>query len=448
MVALSGPAWRPDGSLITFLQHGDASTSLQMAILSEPVLVREMAGAESSVTGPVRWIDRMHLVFAAAGGIRARRFEDRRSRPLPFRAIVDAPPPRMPAEVIRKTLVVTDVPGERLVIRGTRLFDGVWSGYRQNMDVIIANGRIEAIESQADRDGVTLIDLGDITILPGLIDSWSALPDSLAGGAAVLAYGVTTIVAEPDAGIDASLWESEAQPGPRLLPAVSADSASPDARYFMAHLVSSTEALETQRELVEGWRAAGVPIAADSINAARATGADLVLGAASQSAAGLQAGPANDLTFISGLADGGNPAVLALGNARQAIDLGQKVEPGRRFSSPPRLAAGSMSIVAGSRQNRMPPGLALHAEFRALAASGLNGEQILHAAGSNAARVLGLDNQIGTLTPGALADLVLVSGDPLATPAEMQRIVAVVRNGRFFSLVNLLERARPPANVE
>ena len=96
----------------------------------------------------------------------------------------------------------------------------------------------------------------------------------------------------------------------------------------------------------------------------------------------------------------------------------------------------------------MPPGLALHAELRALAASGLSGEQVLHAAGRNAAIILGLENQIGTIMPGALADLVLVSGDPLNKVNDTLNIVAVIRNGRFFSLVNLLERAAVTAHVE
>ena len=68
--------------------------------------------------------------------------------------------------------------------------------------------------------------------------------------------------------------------------------------------------------------------------------------------------------------------------------------------------------------------------------------------GKNAATMLGLDNQIGTITPGAMADLILVGGDPLNNFDDLLRIVAVVRNGRFFSLVSLLERVTPVTSVE
>jgi imidazolonepropionase-like amidohydrolase len=78
----------------------------------------------------------------------------------------------------------------------------------------------------------------------------------------------------------------------------------------------------------------------------------------------------------------------------------------------------------------------------------LPGDRVLQATGSSAAVILGLDNQIGRITPGAVADLVLVNGDPLSKASDALSIVAVVRNGRFFSLVSLLERAAASTGVE
>jgi len=112
------------------------------------------------------------------------------------------------------------------------------------------------------------------------------------------------------------------------------------------------------------------------------------------------------------------------------------------------LPGNAGSIAVGSKANRLAPGLALHAELRALQAAGLSGEQALHAAGKNGALLLGAENQVGAIVPGALADLVLVSGDPLEDVSDALNIVAVVRNGRFFSAVSLLERAADAVNVE
>ena len=153
--------------------------------------------------------------------------------------------------------------------------------------------------------------------------------------------------------------------------------------------------------------------------------------------------------LISGLADIGTPGITPLLGSRQALELERHSSvAGRRFSNVPKLAASSASIVLGSKPNSLPPGLALHAELRALSAAGLRGDQVFLTAGSNAAVVLGLENQIGRILPGAVADLVLVNGDPLANVADALSIIAVVRNGRFFSLVSLLERAKAAAAVE
>ncbi len=50
--------------------------------------------------------------------------------------------------------------------------------------------------------------------------------------------------------------------------------------------------------------------------------------------------------------------------------------------------------------------------------------------------------------PGSRADLVLVNGDPLRNIADALNVVAVVRNGRFYSAVSLLERLAAGNNVE
>jgi imidazolonepropionase-like amidohydrolase len=207
---------------------------------------------------------------------------------------------------------------------------------------------------------------------------------------------------------------------------------------------------------VRDWQARGVPVLAESWKTGLRIGADLLLGANSLPSSPL-GGQYQDLQvavrqgpviLVSGLADAGTPGIASLLNSRQARELGQDIAPRQRFASVPELAAGSSAIVLGSKPNGLPPGLALHAELRALASAGLRGDQVLLATGNEAAMLLGLDNQIGRITPGAAADLVLVNGDPLGNAADALSIVAVVRNGRFFSLVSLLERANSPPSVE
>ncbi|MGB5166548.1 MAG: amidohydrolase family protein, partial [Woeseiaceae bacterium] len=68
-------------------------------------------------------------------------------------------------------------------------------------------------------------------------------------------------------------------------------------------------------------------------------------------------------------------------------------------------------------------------------------EHVLRAASSNAAAALSLNLKLGRLAAGAHADLILVDGDPLQSVADTLKVVAVVRNGRFYSVAGLLDKA-------
>ena len=441
---LAAPSWRPDGSLLTYYRMAAQGPVLEMVILSDPPIVRIVEAGEALEVFPVSWRNRMKLLYTANGELRTRGFEQRRSRPLHFRAVIENKPTPAPRTVVSKTLQIRDPADTPIVVRAARLLDGLGSRYRENVDILIEEGRISAIEESRSRDDSTVLDLGNVTVMPGLIDTWSRAVESPTAGAAILAYGVTTIVAEDgELDFDPAVWESETTPGPRLLPAVSWTSAlSPDVdeRYFLVNL-GSTDELTALADAATRWRDAGVPLLAASPSLASRTNSDFLLGASHSSIPPQHA-------LISALADADTPGIEALLASRQALTLGHTARPVRHLAEAPGLGAAATLVAAGSRPNGLPPGLGLHAELRALGAAGLNGEQVLNAATRNAARLLGLENQLGVVLPGAAADLLLIAGDPLSRPAEALKIVAVVRNGRFFSLVSLLERARAPVTVE
>jgi imidazolonepropionase-like amidohydrolase len=120
----------------------------------------------------------------------------------------------------------------------------------------------------------------------------------------------------------------------------------------------------------------------------------------------------------------------------------------RRFSEPPSIDHGATTMVLGSQPNGLPAGIALHAELRALVAAGLRPEQALGAAGVNAAAALGVDPTLGRVATGAVGDLVLVDGDPLQQVNDAIKVVAVVRNGRFYSVAGLIDRVNAAQTVE
>jgi imidazolonepropionase-like amidohydrolase len=74
----------------------------------------------------------------------------------------------------------------------------------------------------------------------------------------------------------------------------------------------------------------------------------------------------------------------------------------------------------------------LDAEFVALVKAGMTPAEALQAATVNAAELLGLTSQIGSLEPGKLADVMAVSGDPLSDIATMKNVVFVMKGGEVI----------------
>jgi Tol biopolymer transport system component len=104
------------------------------------------------------------------------------------------------------------------------------------------------------------------------------------------------------------------------------------------------------------------------------------------------------------------------------------------------IVAGGGSIVAGSGAPDVPYGLGLHAELEELVEAGLTPFQALRTATANAAEALGAADQLGTLEPGKLADMVIVGGDPLQDIKNARDVRGVLRGGRHYDLPALLRR--------
>lgn len=380
---LAGPSWRPDGSLITFLRTRAGKTSINMVILSRPRLIRSYASGEKFEPAPVSWVDRHRMVYTADGEIRQRLFNSWSSTPLPFEATLVTAQPASLSAGKRRQLPLGEEPTGRLVVHASRMFDGLGGGYQQDTDIVVDGGRIVAVEPHRDHVGANIVDMGDLTVLPGYIDANANLTSGIEKfaenmGPLLLTSGVTTVVAQlAQADRLNRLWSGKTTPGPRIL------------------------------------NAADWPV-----------------------------------SRVSGMADSTTPGLAALLESRQARLLAMPAVVRRRFAEPPGFAAGASTVVLGSADNELPPGIALHAEFRALAAAGLSQEQVLRAAGANAAAALHLDLQLGRIAVGAAADLVFVDGDPLARVEDTLKIVAVVRNGRFYSVRGLIDRVQTGESVE
>ncbi|MFQ5608734.1 MAG: amidohydrolase family protein [Woeseiaceae bacterium] len=412
---LAAPSWRPDGSLITYLRRTDNAWSVWMTILSEPPLDRTMIDGEDFFIAPVTWIDRQRLLYAANGKVRKREFNAWSSSDVPFRVNVAHGARPGSERSTQRELETIDEPAGRTVVRAGRLYDGVNGGYYQQPDIVIERGLVTAIGSRRDHEDAIVIDLGDLTVVPGFIDAHAVLPAGTDErvGPLLLSVGVTTLVARhANAAELNATWAGKDIPGPRV---VSHD--------WKSRFESGAASFVNNNEL--------------PLSPAGRRYQDVLFGG----------GPATTI-WLSGLADGGTPGVDSIWESRQARAISSPQSVARRFSETPDLSAVATSVVLGSLPTGLPAGIALHAELRALVAAGLSEEQALKSAGVNAAGALGFNHRIGRVAVGSAADMLLIDGDPLEDISDAIKIVGVVRNGRFFSVSGLLERAPARESVE
>ncbi len=68
-------------------------------------------------------------------------------------------------------------------------------------------------------------------------------------------------------------------------------------------------------------------------------------------------------------------------------------------------------------------------EFSHLSEAGLSPKDVIRAATTAAADLLGMAGQVGVLVPGAHADMIAVAGDPLADPRALETVDVVVKAG-------------------
>ncbi|MGB1275727.1 MAG: amidohydrolase family protein, partial [Nannocystaceae bacterium] len=109
--------------------------------------------------------------------------------------------------------------------------------------------------------------------------------------------------------------------------------------------------------------------------------------------------------------------------AKQLIDAGGKVQLGAH----------------GQRE-----GLAAHWELWMFVQGGMTPHEALRAGTLHGAEYLGLDGDIGSLEPGKLADLVILSQDPLTDIRNSTSIVYTMVNGRLYNAATMDEVGNRP----
>lgn len=496
---LDGPLWSADGKHMAFVLNGLLSV-VPVSAGGEPLgrprpITRELADQ-------ISWAgDSKHILFTATDRLKIVSIDEGTLQDVPLELTWQ---PKAPTG--------------RVVVHAGRLADGLTTGARTNLDVVIEGHRIKAVEPhRAELHTGTIVDASDLSVMPGLIEA-HAHPIKEYGelfGRIHLAYGITTIRSPGALPYDAIEEREAIEAGRRMGPRVFTTGYLLDGGriYYPMASGAPTEAivdleldrakrldydlLKTyvrlpdllQKRAIDGAHQIGIPVSSHEIYPSAAHGVDSVEHVGATSRRGyspktsvgtrsyqdvLEIISKSRMTITPTAALGGFQ-VLVANDPRVLDDARLKtIFPAwvvASFTPNPAAATGPFGdprvlqglsqrtgetvvalhhagarIVAGTDAPIVPYGISLHGELEQYVRSGLTPFEALQTATVNPAELLNASQDLGTIEPGKLADLVIVEGDPLMDITSARRVRKVIKNGEVFEIDELVRRATRGTN--
>jgi Tol biopolymer transport system component len=395
-----------------------------------------------------------------------------------------------------------DIPTKTYTLFVGKLYDGKTEGYIENALITVSGHRIESVQANASSAGAD-IDASNKAAFPGLFEMHAHMGSTSASqGKAWLSFGVTTVRdpgAHPYLAKERQeIWDSGTHIGPRTHTAGFLTDGN-RVYYNVAEGVTSDAHLDRvldrakrlqldliktyvrfpdhwQKQVVEFAHGIGIPTSSHELFPAVAHGMDHVEHISGTSRRGYSPKVSrmgrsyNDVTrLISESGMGITPTAVLPGYTtivEMQPDLLDTPQFDRFYGESGRLAAAGLVrmfgpgagniatangqllrdlaasdalMVTGTDSPFVPYGAGLHAELRLYELAGLTPEQVLHAATAKSAKAAGVASDLGSISAGMIADIVIVDGDPLATIADADNVTMTIKNGHVYGIDMLLD---------
>jgi hypothetical protein len=350
------------------------------------------------------------------------------------------------------------LPDAAMTVRAGRLFDGLGESYRENLDIVIENGVITAIRPAGESEPQgEFIDASAKVVIPGLIESHTH--QSRSQGVALsrlwLCHGITSVRetgGDPYYAVERREAEAAGRhPGPRVFTAgplnegarvsygVSETVGTPERAQDTVRLSTELELdvyksyvrqdYDVQKRVIELAHQGGIPVSSHELYPSVANGIDQMehFGATSRRGYSLKMSRlGNSYQDVISLITRSGVVVtptLALSSGGDKRDISSQMVTIKK------IVDGGGHIVAGTDSPFVPHADSLHRELEIYVEAGLTPARALRSATSDAADALGAGDQIGAITPGLMADIVVLDGDPLTDITHTRTVDTVIKNG-------------------
>lgn len=147
-------------------------------------------------------------------------------------------------------------------------------------------------------------------------------------------------------------------------------------------------------------------------------------------------------------------------DVRREVEANRTALEGDGFAMPERLllkmmewersfvrAGGLLGAGSDPWGTGFLPGFGNLRNYELLLEAGFGPEEAVRILTLNGARILGEEERLGSIDAGKVADLVVISGDPVGTPADIYEVVLVFKDGVGYDSERLREAAKGRVGV-